>query len=219
MTTRGFRRSLPISAAGARFVRIVALGLDPVFGPMLRLRRTSGRSRPIARHTQGRRDIMRSSTSNAVLELAALEEAPVVERPRFTTASEGRRPNPIAQVRVSVTIPTLNEAQNLPHVFARLPEGIHEVIIVDGRSTDGTPDVARSLRPDVRIVHQTGRGKGDALRTGFEAATGDIIAMLDADGSTDAAELPRFVSALLNGADFVKGSRFAQGGHSSDITL
>jgi glycosyltransferase involved in cell wall biosynthesis len=121
-------------------------------------------------------------------------------------------------VRVSVVIPTLNEAHNLPYVFARLPAGLHEVVIVDGHSTDGTARVATELRPDVRVLLQPGRGKGDALATGFAACTGDIIAALDADGSTDAAEIPRFVAALTAGADFVKGSRFAQGGASADIT-
>jgi glycosyltransferase involved in cell wall biosynthesis len=125
----------------------------------------------------------------------------------------------IRSVRVSVVIPALNEAENLPHVFPRLPDGLHEVIIVDGHSTDGTVEVARRLRPDVRIVKQDGKGKGNALAAGFAAATGDIFVTLDADGSTDAAEIPRFVSALCNGADFVKGSRFAQGGASSDITF
>jgi glycosyltransferase involved in cell wall biosynthesis len=121
-------------------------------------------------------------------------------------------------VRVSVVIPTLNEAHNLPYVFARLPAGLHEVVIVDGHSTDGTVQVATELRPDVRVLYQPGRGKGDALAAGFAACTGDIIATLDADGSTDAAEIPRFVAALCAGADFVKGSRFAQGGNSADIT-
>jgi glycosyltransferase involved in cell wall biosynthesis len=125
----------------------------------------------------------------------------------------------IRSVRVNVVIPAMNEAENLPHVFPRLPDGLHEVIIVDGRSTDGTVEVARRLRPDVRIVKQDGKGKGNALAAGFAAATGDIFVTLDADGSTDAAEIPRFVSALCNGADFVKGSRFAQGGASSDITF
>ena len=125
----------------------------------------------------------------------------------------------IRSVRVSVVIPALNEAENLPHVFPRLPDGLHEVIIVDGHSTDGTVEVARRLRPDVRIVKQDGKGKGNAMAAGFAAATGDIFVTLDADGSTDAAEIPRFVSALCNGADFVKGSRFAQGGASSDITF
>ncbi|MEN3279126.1 MAG: hypothetical protein V7607_266 [Solirubrobacteraceae bacterium] len=121
-------------------------------------------------------------------------------------------------VRVSVVIPTLNEEDNLPHVFARLPPGLHEVIVVDGHSTDRTVAVAQRLRPDARIVVQTGRGKGNALASGFAACTGDIVVTLDADGSADACEILRFVAALCNGADFVKGSRFAQGGASSDIT-
>jgi glycosyltransferase involved in cell wall biosynthesis len=120
--------------------------------------------------------------------------------------------------RVSVVIPTLNEALNLPHVFARLPEGLHQVVVVDGHSTDGTVEVVRRLRPDADIVFQTGRGKGDALACGFAACTGDIIVMLDADGSTDPAEIPIFVSLLRDGADFAKGSRFLRGGGSTDIT-
>jgi glycosyltransferase involved in cell wall biosynthesis len=122
--------------------------------------------------------------------------------------------------KVSVVIPTLNEARNLEHVFAALPVGLHEVILVDGHSVDGTPEVARRLRPDVRIVNQTRTGKGNALACGFAAATGDIIVMIDADGSTDPAEIPRFVAALTSGADFAKGSRFAPGAGagSTDIT-
>jgi glycosyltransferase involved in cell wall biosynthesis len=120
--------------------------------------------------------------------------------------------------RVSVVIPTLNEARNLPHVFGTLPSGVHEVIIVDGHSVDGTLGVVRQLRPQARIVMQTRMGKGNALACGCAAATGDIIALIDADGSTDAAEIPDFVSALLAGADFAKGTRFARGGGSEDIT-
>ncbi len=120
--------------------------------------------------------------------------------------------------KVSVVIPTLNEARNLPHVFSRLPTGLHEVIVVDGHSVDDTLAAARRLRPEVRIIAQNRRGKGNALACGFAAATGDIIVMIDADGSADPAEIPRFVSALLDGADYAKGSRFADGGGSSDIT-
>ena len=119
---------------------------------------------------------------------------------------------------VSVVIPALNEARNLPHVFARLPSSVHEVIVVDGHSVDGTCEVARQLRPDVRIVMQTRKGKGNALACGFAEATGDIIVTLDADGSADAGEIPAFVQTLLDGADFAKGTRFAKGGGSSDIT-
>jgi glycosyltransferase involved in cell wall biosynthesis len=130
-----------------------------------------------------------------------------------------RPPSAIPTPRVSVVIPALNEALNLPHVFARLPRDLHEVIVVDGASTDDTIGVARALRPDVRIVHQDRRGKGNALRCGFRAASGDILVMLDADGSADPAEIPRFVGALLDRADFAKGTRFSMGGGSSDLTL
>jgi glycosyltransferase involved in cell wall biosynthesis len=119
---------------------------------------------------------------------------------------------------VSVVIPTLNEARNLPHVFAGMPGDVHEVIVVDGHSVDDTLAVAQRLWPGVRIVMQTRKGKGNALACGFAAATGDIIAMVDADGSADAGEIPSFVKALVDGADFAKGSRFAKGGGSSDIT-
>jgi glycosyltransferase involved in cell wall biosynthesis len=120
--------------------------------------------------------------------------------------------------RVSVVIPALNEAENLPHVFARLPEGLYEVILVDGHSVDGTVAMARQLRPDLKVVAQDRRGKGNALACGFAACEGDIVVMLDADGSTDPAEIPRFIASLCNGADFAKGSRFAPGGESEDIT-
>jgi glycosyltransferase involved in cell wall biosynthesis len=120
--------------------------------------------------------------------------------------------------RVSVVIPTLNEARNLPHVFAGLPADLHQLVIVDGHSVDETVAVARRLRPDVRVVMQAAKGKGDALACGFAACDGDIIVMLDADGSTDAAEMARFIDALQNGADFVKGSRFLPGGGSDDLT-
>jgi glycosyltransferase involved in cell wall biosynthesis len=118
-----------------------------------------------------------------------------------------------------VVIPALNEARNLEHVLPALPAGLHEVILVDGASIDGTIETARRLRGDIRIVKQSRRGKGNALACGFAAASGDIIVMLDADGSADPAEIPRFVDALLAGADFAKGSRFLRGGGSHDITI
>ncbi|HEX3724299.1 MAG TPA: glycosyltransferase family 2 protein [Nitrolancea sp.] len=118
---------------------------------------------------------------------------------------------------VSVVIPALNEAENLPHVLPRIPHWVDEVILVDGHSVDGTPEIAQRLWPNIRVIEQHGRGKGAALRTGFAAAEGDIIVMLDADGSTDPAEIPAFVGALLAGADFAKGSRFAHGGGTADM--
>ena len=123
-----------------------------------------------------------------------------------------------ARPRVSVVVPTLNEAANLAHVLPRIPGDVFEVLIVDGHSIDDTVEVARTVLPDVRIVLQDGKGKGNALACGFAAARGDIIVMIDADGSTDPAEIPQFVAPLLGGADFAKGSRFAPGGASLDIT-
>ena len=121
-------------------------------------------------------------------------------------------------VSISLVIPALNEAANLPHVLTRIPPIVDEVLLVDGHSVDDTIAVARAIRPEIRVLLQRSRGKGDALACGFAAATGDIIVMLDAVGSTDPAELPRFVDALLDGNDFAKGSRFLEGGHSTDIT-
>jgi len=132
----------------------------------------------------------------------------------MTTPADSSGPSP----RVSVVVPALNEARNLPHVFTRMPEDIHELILVDGHSVDDTVRVARELWPGVRVVRQTRTGKGNALACGFAAATGDIIAMIDADGSADPGEIPRFVQALVQGADFAKGTRFAAGGGSHDIT-
>jgi glycosyltransferase involved in cell wall biosynthesis len=119
---------------------------------------------------------------------------------------------------VSVVVPALNEARNIPHVFKQIPQDVHEVILVDGFSVDGTVAVARELRPDVRILRQTRMGKGNAVACGVAAATGDIVALVDADGSADPGEIPSFVEALVAGADFAKGSRFLKGGGSSDIT-
>jgi len=119
---------------------------------------------------------------------------------------------------VTAVIPTLNEAENLPHVFRHLPNGVNELIVVDGHSTDETLRVTRKLRPDARIVLQDRRGKGNALACGFAAARGDIIVMVDADGSTDPAEIPSFIAPLIRGADYVKGSRYIKGGGSTDIT-
>jgi len=121
--------------------------------------------------------------------------------------------------RISVVIPTHNEARNLYQVLPHIPSIVSEVVLVDGHSTDDTVSVAQQLLPRIHIIKQAGKGKGNALQAGFAACTGDIIVMLDADGSTNPNEIPRFVEALHRGNDFAKGSRFVQGGGSNDITL
>ena len=120
--------------------------------------------------------------------------------------------------KVSVVVPAMNEEQNIHQVLSELPSGLHEVILVDGNSTDNTIEAAQAAYPGIRITTQSGRGKGDAFRTGFAAVTGNLVVMLDADGSADPAEIPSFVAAHEAGADFAKGSRYLEGGGSADIT-
>lgn len=177
------------------------------------------------------------------MDLKTYPGRPSIE-PRLTEVSVPHFPIP-DQPRVSIVIPALNERDNLPYVFSRIPSWIHEVILVDGNSSDDTMQVATDLWPNhhivkkerrraerttflfgtdrrtegitLRLVNQTGEGKGNALRCGFAAATGDVIITLDADGSNDPAEIPAFLGALMAGADFAKGSRFLQGGGTSDM--
>jgi hypothetical protein len=119
---------------------------------------------------------------------------------------------------VSVIIPTLNEAKNLPLIFPYLPHDlIDEVILVDGCSKDDTVATARRLLPNIKILVERRPGKGAAMRAGYAAATGDILVVLDADGSNDPRELPRFLQALIEGSDFVKGSRFIAPGGTTDM--
>src|SRR5919205_1270645 len=95
------------------------------------------------------------------------------------------RATKIKSPSVSVVIPALNEERNLPHVFARLPRDVAQVILVDGGSRDRTVEVARELWPSIVVVQQTRTGKGNALACGFAECNSDVIIMIDADGSTD----------------------------------
>lgn len=119
---------------------------------------------------------------------------------------------------VSVVIPTLNEEANIGWVLQRMPAWVDEVIIVDGGSKDRTVEVARAMRPDVVVVTDLRKGKGIALRTGFAAATCEVIVMIDADGSMDPDEIESYVRAVDAGYDLVKGSRACPGGGSTDLT-
>jgi glycosyltransferase involved in cell wall biosynthesis len=119
--------------------------------------------------------------------------------------------------RTSVIVPALNEEKNLPHVLPRIPQSVKEILVVDGHSSDNTLEVAMKLHPKVRTVCQQGRGKGNALKCGFSQASGDIIVTMDADGSMRPEEIIRFVEALGGGFDVARGSRFKDGGGTSDM--
>jgi hypothetical protein len=118
---------------------------------------------------------------------------------------------------VSLVIPTMNEARNVADVLDRLPAMVTEVVLVDA-SSDVTKLMARTYRPDIRIIEEPAPGKGNALRAGLAAARGDVLVAMDADGSMSPEEIPRFVHPLAHGFDFTKGSRFMAGGGSLDIT-
>ncbi len=124
----------------------------------------------------------------------------------------------LARHRVSVLVPCFNEAENLPYVLETMPRWVHEVVIIDDHCTDETVAVARELWPTAVVTANSREpGKGNALRAGMEAASGDILVQVDADGSEDPAEIHNFVGALLAGAEYAKGSRFIQGGGTSDM--
>jgi len=127
-------------------------------------------------------------------------------------------PTRAATPRVSVVIPAKNEAGNIGWVLERLPAEVDEVVLVDGHSTDGTIEAARQARSDVVVIVDGIPGKGAALRNGVEAATGDFVVMLDADGSMDPGEIERFLAALEAGNDLAKGSRFLPSAGTADMT-
>jgi hypothetical protein len=110
---------------------------------------------------------------------------------------------------VTVVLPCLNEAASLPSVLAALPDG-YRALVVDNNSTDGTADVAR--RHGAEVVAEPRPGYGSAVHAGVEAATTPIVAVIDADGSLDARELPALVDELDHGADMAIGRRRAAKG-------
>ena len=110
---------------------------------------------------------------------------------------------------VTVVLPCLNEAASLPAVLAAMPDG-YRALVVDNNSTDGTADVAR--RHGAEVVAETQPGYGSAVHAGVVAATTPIVAVIDADGSLDARELPALVDLLDRGADMAIGRRRAVDG-------
>lgn len=134
---------------------------------------------------------------------------------------EGRDDGTVARVAAtSIVIPSLNEAENLPHILPAIPSSpeIVEIVLVDGNSADHTVSVAQRCLPGIRIIHQDGKGKSDAIRCGVAAARGDYVLVMDADGSHDPVDIPRFIEFARSGYDLVKGSRYLRGGGSEDHT-
>lgn len=118
--------------------------------------------------------------------------------------------------KISILIPTLNEAKNLPIVLKSLPKYVDEVIVIDGYSKDQTDKIAK--KAGCKVIYDK-KGKGSALRLGLKKAKGDIIVMMDADCSHLSSEIVLLISGILAGYDICMGSRFIQGGGSDDISL
>jgi glycosyltransferase involved in cell wall biosynthesis len=112
---------------------------------------------------------------------------------------------------VSVIVCTKNEAGNIQKVLSKIPRWVDEILLVDGHSTDGTVEKARSSRPDIRVIYQLKKGKGDALKYGVRLSTGNIIVVLDADGTYPPNELYKFVDAIKMGYEYAKGTRLQNG--------
>ena len=120
---------------------------------------------------------------------------------------------------VSLIIPAMNEASTLTSIIDSVPTYVDEIIVIDGRSKDNTFEIASNHPRVNKVLRQRSRGKGAALSLGFAMATCDLVAIIDADGSMDPAELKDFLN-MFPQAEIVKGSRSKKmGGTSADLTI
>jgi glycosyltransferase involved in cell wall biosynthesis len=118
---------------------------------------------------------------------------------------------------IEVILPCLNEAAALPWVLDRLPAG-YDALVVDNGSTDGSAAIVRSY--GARILHVAQRGYGSACHAGLVAATGDLVVIMDCDGSLDPVDLPSLIRPVQTGeADLVVGRRRPQGRGAYPWTL
>lgn len=121
-------------------------------------------------------------------------------------------------MKVSVIIPTLNEAVNIGRVLSEIPkESVDEILVVDGHSTDGTYELVKKL--GYSVIYQEGKGYGAAINTGVKNVAGDIIIIMDADGSANPKDIPRLLDKISEGYDVALASRYMNGGYSYDDTF
>jgi hypothetical protein len=125
----------------------------------------------------------------------------------------------VIKPEIGVVIPTRNEMNTIGNVLEEIPKQVRypsKVLVIDA-SDDKTSLVARKY--GAKVLRQRGQGKGSALRQAFCALDSDIVVMMDGDGCMQAEEIPRFVKAIVSGADMVKGSRFLKKGGSHDLSF
>lgn len=121
------------------------------------------------------------------------------------------------KLKVTVVIPTYDEEGSIEKTITEIPRKyIDEIIVVD-RSSDRTAQIAKRL--GCRVLRQQGKGFGNALRQGIENASGDIVLIMDADGSQNPRDIPMLINRVREGYDYVLASRYTVGSHSEDDTL
>ena len=120
--------------------------------------------------------------------------------------------------KITIIIPTLNEAECIETVLKELSHNdVDEILVVDGHSVDGTPELIRRL--GFNVITQDGKGYGAAMNTGIKHAIGDIIIPMDADGSYDPKDIPDLVECIENGFDVAFASRYLPDSGSHDDTI
>ena len=158
-----------------------------------------------------------------------MEETFKIQEPQITPQYTAEKSEPpfevtnvtnIANSKVEIVIPALNEEKNIEEIIRRVKDlGYDNVLVIDGKSKDGTLKVA--AKNGAKVVIQKGKGKGNAIRQVFknDCIDFDVVVLMDADGSMSPDELPALIKALATGADVVKGSRFLKGGYTHDMTV
>lgn len=124
-------------------------------------------------------------------------------------------------IKVTLIIPTRNEEGCIGRVLREVPRThVDEIIVIDGNSADNTwREAEKELRPSDKLVHQKSRGYGAAFLEAFDIASGDVLIMMDADGSHNPAEIPALVDKIRRGYEYVMASRYTPGGRSEDDTV
>ena len=118
---------------------------------------------------------------------------------------------------IEAVVPTLNEAPTIGYILDEVKKYVDKILVIDGNSTDDTLEIVQ--KKGARVIVQETKGKGAALREALQVVHGNIVIFIDADGSMQPQEIPRYLQELDNGTDVVKGSRFLAKGSTDDMSF
>ena len=120
-------------------------------------------------------------------------------------------------MKISIIIPALNEVESIGRVLEEIPKDVaDEIIVSDGHSTDGTQELVRKM--GYKVIEQKGEGFGAGVASGIEEAKGDIVIIINADGSQNSKDIPLLLEKIKEGYDLVLASRYLPGAGSDDDT-